>query len=135
LFVHRLFRAGRGHNELWKAAITHNKGRNNISFGTCRRETLKILRTMVDDIRPRFQYYDTAKRTNTTKKKNEKETLTPPTKKRKTASPNKCRVSDEKLDFLKRGNNWRRLPSLVENEIQDLSDESVNNEEERMTTI
>jgi hypothetical protein len=308
LFFHKLFRAGRHNKELWKAAITRNKGRNNISFGTCifeahvrttiqenyfawmyqalanpkiipilekaidfkteydydelpddlacscplisdfpsscefryntsrkgfekltikeqtemeavqlvqrqylqkvvdnnkekRRETLKILRTMVDDVRPRFQYYNreerndfnlSAKRTFklflNTNKENENETITPPTKKRKKASPNKkCRVSDEKLDIFKAvqiqilrekqsglrlawekcykkivytmvvddansdaathkaedflleleelDNNWRRSPSLVENEIQELNDESVNGEEERMETI
>ena len=35
LFFDKLFRAGRHNKELWSAAITRNKGRNNISFGTC----------------------------------------------------------------------------------------------------
>jgi len=309
LFFDKLFRAGRHNKELWSAAITRNKGRNNISFGTCifeahvrttiqenyfawmyqalanpkiiqilekaddfkteydydvlpdelacscplishfpsscefryntarkgfekvmiteqtemeavqlvqrqylqnivdknkekRRETLKILRTMVDDVRPRFQYYNreerndfnlSAKRTFklflTTYKENVNETTTPPTKKRKKASPNtkKCRVSDEKLDIFKAvqiqilrekqsglrlaweklykqivyslvvnnadsdaathkaedflleleelDNNWRRSQLLVNNEIQELNDESLNIEEERIETI
>jgi hypothetical protein len=68
----------------------------------------------VDDVRPRFQYYNrgerndfnlSAKRTFklflNTNKENENEAMTPPTNKRMKASPNKKnRVSDEKLESL-----------------------------------
>ena len=35
LFFDKFFRAGRHNKEMWNAAIERNKGRNNISFGTC----------------------------------------------------------------------------------------------------
>ena len=46
------------------------------------------------------------------------------------------KAEDFLLELEELDNNWRRsLPSLVDNEIQELNDESVNNEEERMATI
>jgi len=35
LFFDKIFKAGRHNKCLWNAAIERNKGRNNISFGTC----------------------------------------------------------------------------------------------------
>ena len=218
LFFDKFLRAGRHNKELWNAAIERNRGRNNISFGTCifeahvrttiqenyfawmyqalaspkiiqvldkandfkteydfdelpnelacgyplisdlpltceirynttmkvfetvpilqinslrleqkkhlqeivdknkeeRRQTLTILREMVDIIRPKYGHYNReekkefnmeAKRTFKlfldTNKEN-LEGMTPPNKKQKrSSSQNKCRVSSEKLDVFK----------------------------------
>jgi hypothetical protein len=220
LFFDKFFKAGRHNKELWNAALERNKGRNNISFGTCifeahvrttiqenyfawmyqalaspkiiqvlekaddfkteydfddlpnelacgcpfisdlpmsceirynptmkvfetvsstsqvnaiwlgqkkrlqeiidktkegRRETLKVLREMIDAVRPKYGNYNRdekkefnmeAKRTFKlfldTDKENIVEGTTPPNKRQKrSSSQNKCRVTSEKLDVFK----------------------------------
>ena len=219
LFFDKFFKAGRHNKGMWNAAIGRNKGRNNISFGTCifeahvrttiqenyftwmyqalaspkiiqvldkaddfkteydfdelpdelacgctsisdlplscdicyntttkefeivtvsltmntlrleqkkrlqeiidqhkkeRRETLKILREMVDVVRPKYLTYNReekkefnmeAKRTFKlfldTDKENLEGTTTPNKKQKRSQSQNKCRVSSEKLDVFK----------------------------------
>ena len=80
-----------------------------------RRETLKVLREMVDIVRPKYVNYNReekkefnmeAKRTFKlfldTDKENVEGTTRPPNKKQKRSpSQNKCRVSSEKLDMFK----------------------------------